>query len=89
MGVGVGEFKSIRFSLMEGAGGGMLPLVEVLPGVGAGTGGGPTVPLASGPFSKCAEHVHVHVATADLPFLSYVWASSSSSSFSHYFSPCG
>ena len=30
MGVGVGEFKSIRFSPMEGAGGGMLPLVEVL-----------------------------------------------------------
>ena len=50
MGVGVGEFKSIRFSLMEGAGGGMLPVVEVLPGVGAGTGGGPTVPLASGPW---------------------------------------
>ena len=32
---------------MEGAGGGMLPVVEVLPGVGAGTGGGATVPLAA------------------------------------------
>ena len=50
MGVGVGEFKSIRFSPMEGAGGGMLPLVEVLPGVGAGTGGRATVPLAAGPW---------------------------------------
>ena len=50
MGVGVGEFKSIRFSPMGGAGGGMLPLVEVLPGVGAGTGGGATVPLAAGPW---------------------------------------
>ena len=49
-GVGVGEFKSIRFSPMGGAGGGMLPLVEVLPGVGAGTGGGATVPLAAGPW---------------------------------------
>ena len=47
MGVGAGEFKSIRFSPMEGAGGGMLPVVEVLPGVGAGTGGGATVPLAA------------------------------------------
>ena len=47
MGVGVGEFKSMRFALVEGiAGGVMLPLVEVLPGVGAGTGGGATVPLA-------------------------------------------
>lgn len=27
-------------SPIEGVGGGMLPLVEVLPGVGAGTGGG-------------------------------------------------
>ena len=34
----------------------------------------------STPFSKCAERVHVHVATAELPFLSYVWASSSSTS---------
>ena len=47
MGVGVGEFKSIRFSPMEGAGGGMLPLVEVLPGVGAGTGGGATYSTTS------------------------------------------
>ena len=46
----IGEFKSIRFLLMEGAGGGMLPLVEVLPGVGAGTGRGATVPVAAGPW---------------------------------------
>ena len=40
MGVEVGEFKSMRFALVEGiAGGMMLPPVEVLPG------GGATVPV--------------------------------------------
>ena len=51
MGVGVGEFKSMRFALVEGiAGGVMLPLVEVLPGVGAWTGGRATLPPAAGPW---------------------------------------
>ena len=51
MGVGVGEFKSMIFALVEGiAGGVMPPLVEVLPGVGAGTGGGATVPPPAGPW---------------------------------------
>ena len=39
----------MRFAPVEGiAGGVMLPLVEVLPGVGAGTGGGSAAPLAAG-----------------------------------------
>ena len=46
MGAGAGEFKSIRFSPTGVAAGGMLPLVE---GVGAGIGGGATVPPAARP----------------------------------------
>ena len=46
MGAGAGEFKSIRFSPTGVAAGGMLPLME---GVGAGIGGGATVPPAAGP----------------------------------------
>ena len=47
MGVGAGEFKSIRFSPTGVAAGGMVPLVE---GVRAGIGGGTTLPLAAGPW---------------------------------------
>ena len=56
--MGAGESKSMRFVLMEDLGKGVvLPLVELLPGVGAWTGEGLTAPPAAGPYVRGELHV--------------------------------